>query len=174
MCDKNLQRGALRGSRTELGGRGVPGGSGGAVITRCGIDRRICHPTPQQNQPLTAPPHRVVHRPSFTGMLSLWANSYSYVPARPALAKGRNRPSSPWEPSWTHVVHRAVNDARHGATFRRQVYPGGIDRAHRFPQVPRGPTPAAMQHGVSESRKGITPRQSWMKLAMCLSKDNIR
>lgn len=174
MCDRNLQRGALRGSRLERECRGARMGTGGVLRTRCGIDRRVCYPTSQHIQPLTGPPHRGVHRVSFTGTVCLCVKSQSYVHARPALAKGRNRPSFPWEPSWVHVVHRAGNAARHGATFRRQMYPGGIDRAHRFPQVPRGPTPAAMQHGVSESRKGITPRQSWMKLEICMSKNNIR
>ena len=130
------------------------------MITRCGIDHRICHPPRQQDQPLTGPPHRVGNRASVTAARSLTANPQGSVSFLPPLAKGRNRPFFPLGQPWECVGNRPVANASNGGAFGVQMYQGGIDRDHRFPQVPRGPTPASMQHGVSESRKGITPSHS--------------
>jgi len=174
MRDRNLQSNALRGFRTGLGWRGTKRVLGGAVCTSGGIDRWICHPTSQQNQPLTAPPHRVVNRPSLTGTLFLAANSHSYVPAWPALAKGWNRPFFPTGPSSAHVVNRPVNDVSHGGAFGRQVYQGGIDRGHPSPHgLGRNSTLLQSNTPCWRAGKEVTHRQSSPKPTKCRSKDNI-
>ena len=136
LCDATLQSGALRewrrGPRRGWAKRVL----GGAMCTRCGIDRPICQPTEQQNRPLTASPHRVGNRPSVTGATSPPANPRSSVPSTTTLAKGWNRPLGRPGRFWACVVNRTVTDARHGVTSGRQVYLGGIDRDHRFLMAP--------------------------------------
>ena len=104
------------------------------MCTRCGIDRPICQPTEPQNRPLTAPPYRVGNRRLVTGAMSPPANSRTSAPSLAPLAKGWNRPLGRPGRSWACVGNRTVTDARYGVTFRRQVYPGGIDRDHRPPR----------------------------------------
>jgi hypothetical protein len=104
------------------------------MCTRCGIDRPICQPTEPQNRLLTASPHRVGNRPLVTGATSPPANPRSSVPSLAALAKGWNRSLGRPGRFWDSVVNRTVTDARYGVTSGRQVYLGGIDRDHRFPQ----------------------------------------
>jgi hypothetical protein len=174
MRDTNLRGGALRPWWTGLRRRGAKRVSGGAVYTRGGIDRRICHPTEQQNRPVTAPPHRVVNRPSLTGATSPCVNPGSSVPSRSALAKGWNRPPFRPGPLGARVGNRPVNDACHGVAAGRQVYQGGIDRADRFPHgsrqsrlLPQSNTPCWI------ARKEVTIRQSSANPDKCMSKDNI-
>lgn len=176
MRDRNLQRGAHRRCRTGLECRGARVGSRGAVITRRGIDHRICHPTRQQNQPLPTPRHRVVNRQSFTSMVFPTVNSLTYVPVRPVLAKGRNRPSFPPRPSWARLSKRPANNESHGGDSARLVYPDGIDRVNL----------STTAHGIGRNsllcqsntpcwraRKEGTPRQSSGKRAKCRAEDNI-
>ena len=174
MRDTNLRGGAHRALPRGLRRRGARRVSGGAMYTRGGIDRRIAHPTRQQIRLVTAPPHRVGNRPLVTGAPSPTAHPLIYVHSRPALAKGWNRPPfRPW-PLGARVVHRPVTDACHGVAASRQVYQGGIDRAHRVTHgsrqsrlLPQSNTPCWI------ARKGVTSRQSSANPEKCMSKDNI-
>jgi hypothetical protein len=174
MRDKKLQSDSLRGSRSELGCHGARVGSGGAVRTGGGIDRRICHPTSQPIQPVTGPPHIVGNRASVTAARSLTANPQASVSFLPALAKGWNRPFFPLRQSWDWVGNRPVAEASNGGAFGFQMYQGGIDSGHRSPHAFRqnrilfqNNTPCWIPW------KEVTSRQSSPKPAKCRSKDNI-
>ena len=174
MHDRNLHRGALRLWRTGPRRRGATRVSGGAVYTSGGIDRHICHPTSQQIRPVTAPSHRVGNRSSLTAATSPDTRSRSYVASRPTLAKGWNRPPFRPGPLGAHVVHRPVTDACHGMAVGRQVYQGGIDRAHRVtPGSRQSHLPPQSNTPYWIARKEVTIRQSSANPDKCMSKDNI-
>ncbi len=174
MRDTNLRRDALGAWQTGPSRREATRVSGGAVYTRGGIDRGICHPTRQQVRLVTTPPHRVVNRPSLTAAASPTANPLSSVLSRPALARGWNRPPFRPGPLWARVDNRPVNDVCHGVASGRQVYQGGIDRRPRFPHTFRqGQLLPQINTPCWIARKEVTSRQPGAKPEMCMSKDNI-
>ena len=159
LWDTTLQSGARREWRRGLRRGWAKEVLGGALSTRCGIDRPICQPTEQQNRPLTASPHRVGNRPLVTGATSPPANSRTSAPSLAPLAKGWNRPLGRPGRFWACVGNRTVTDARHGAASDRQVYLGGIDRDPRFPLGSWQRRPLLQSNTPCWiARKGVTSR----------------
>jgi hypothetical protein len=173
MRDMNLQGGAFPAWRTGLRRRGAKRVLKGGVYTSGGIDRRLWHRARQQIRPVTAPPHRVVNRASFTGATSRSANLRSYVPTRLHWQRGGiDRDSgrgtlglaSVTVRLTTHALARpaAVRCTRVESTPDR--VPHGVQHWHCLPQ---SNTPCW------RVRKQVTVRQSSVIPANCPSKDNI-